>query len=81
MPASRSTLYWAAVRSFRHSASVWVTGNCTLGGDDFALGEQALTVTTDSAVILAAVRNRLLVTFISPAPSHLRSPLGSSPPP
>src|ERR1700677_615368 len=68
VPASRSTLYWAAVRSLRHSASVWVTAKFVWDGDDIALAAQALTATIDSTVTLAAVRNRRLVTSISPIP-------------
>jgi hypothetical protein len=68
VPASRSTSYWAAVRSFRYSASVWVTANCVSDGDDIALAAQPLIATVESAVTPAAMRNRRLIISISPIP-------------
>ena len=56
VPASRSTLYWAAVRSVRHSSSVWVTAKCVSGGDDIALAAHALTATITSAGLATAVK-------------------------
>src|ERR1700739_3243127 len=72
VPALRSTSYSGAVRSLRHSASVWVTANWASADADIALSTQLLTVTTDSAVTLAVRRNRRLVTSMALLPRAVR---------
>ena len=69
MPALRGTSYWAAVSSFRHSASAWVTANWVSADADVAPSTQALIATTGSAATLAVMRNRRLVTSIAPLPT------------
>src|ERR1700741_398024 len=72
VPALRSTSYWAGVRSFRHSASVWVRANGASADADIALSTQLPIVTTDSAVTLAVMRNRRLVTSMALVPRAVR---------